>query len=127
MSLYGHVTGTNALFAGLMLESALGTDLERFGDYQTRLVKLNPKLGGEGAALPAPSTNNTPATAAPVTALSGSALSATALSGIPPADQTDAITPGDRHTTLLLLHNLTIALVFGSGSGCLCVQNADLR
>lgn len=83
-----------------MLESALGTDLERFGDYQTRLVKLNPNLGGAGAALPAPSTDNTPVPAAPVTALSGTALSGTPLSGtaasgIPPVDQTDAATPGD--------------------------------
>ena len=99
--MYDRMIGTNVLFAGLMLETALGTDLERFGDYQTRLVKLNPKLGGEGTALPAPSTNNTPATAVPVTALSGSTLSGTALSGIPPADQTDAITPGNLHMILL--------------------------
>ncbi|KAL3141324.1 hypothetical protein ABBQ32_004910 [Trebouxia sp. C0010 RCD-2024] len=68
---------------GLMLESALGTDLERFGDYQTRLVKLNPKLA-EGVAPAAPSTNNTPVSAAPVNATSGT---------VPPADHTDATTP----------------------------------
>lgn len=76
------------LVAGLMLESALGTDLERFGDYQTRLVKLNPKLG-EGVA--APSTDNTPAPAAPVVATSGA---------VPPADHTDATTPGACHPFL---------------------------
>ena len=74
-----------------MLESALGVDLERFGDYQTRLVKLNPKLG-EGVAPAAPSTNNTPAPAAPVTATSG----------IPPPDHIDATTPGNCHSVLVL-------------------------
>ena len=97
----------DALAAGLMLESALGTDLERFGDYQTRLVKLNPKLA-EGAALAVSTTGTIPAPAAPVTApsgiaLSGTALSATALSdtalsSVPPANQTDATTPGASHT-----------------------------
>lgn len=105
------MTYRDALFAGLMLESALGADLERFGDYQTRLVKLNPKLGGEGAALPAPSTNNTPIPAAPVTALSGPSLSGTAMSDIPPADQTDAATPGDSHNFLLLSLSMATALV----------------
>ena len=94
-----------------MLESALGADLERFGDYQTRLVKLNPKLGGKGAALPAPSTNNTPIPAAPVTALSGPSLSGTAMSGTPPADQTDAATPGDSYNFLLLSLKQATALV----------------
>ena len=118
---------SNALFAGLMLESALGVDLERFGDYQTRLVKLNPKLGGEGAALPAPSTNNTPIPAVPVTAPSGPILSGSAVSGIPPADQTDAATPGDSHPLLLFslllataLHHTALALSFGLV--CLCFK-----
>lgn len=76
-----------------MLESALGTDLERFGDYQTRLVKLNPKLA-EGVAPAAPSTNNTPVSAAPVNATSGT---------VPPADHTDATTPGGCHCFLVFL------------------------
>ena len=113
-----------------MLESALGTDLERFGDYQTRLVKLNPKLGGEGAALPAPSTNNTPIPAAPVSALSGATLSGTALSGIPPADQTDATTPGNPHNVLLFPLSLVTALchtpnVLSLGLVSLRFQKAD--
>ena len=132
MLLYGYMIGSHALFAGLMLESALGVDLERFGDYQTRLVKLNPKLGGAGAALPAPSTNNTPIPAVPVTALSGPTLSGPTLSGsaesgIPPADQTYAATPGDCHPFLLFslvlataLHCTALALSFGLV--CLCFK-----
>ncbi|KAL0038273.1 hypothetical protein WJX77_000069 [Trebouxia sp. C0004] len=69
---------------GLMLETALGTDLARFGEYQTRLVKLNPKLGsqlGEEGVLAAPTTANTPAALL------------TAPMGVPPPDQADATTP----------------------------------
>ena len=99
-----------------MLESALGTDLERFGDYQTRLVKLNPKLGsqlGEGAAPAAPTTSNTPAAAAPVTAPSG----------VPPVDQTDAPTPGiDAWSSPLL--DCTLVL---SAAELLCIQYRNLQ
>lgn len=81
-----------------MLESALGIDLERFGEYQTRLVKLDPKLGsqlGEGAAPAAPAPSSTPAPAGP----------ATGPSGIPPVDHTGASTPG-AHTYLFFLCHL---------------------
>ena len=92
-----------------MLESALGIDLERFGEYQTRLVKLDPKLGsrlvkldpklgsqlGEGAAPAAPAPSSTPAPAG----------AATAPPGIPPVDHTDASTPG-AHTYLFFLCHL---------------------
>lgn len=71
-----------------MLESALGTDLTRFGEYQTRLVKLNPKLEtqlGEGGAPAVPTATNTPVPAPLVTAPTG----------IPAPDQADATTPGN--------------------------------
>lgn len=70
-----------------MLETALGTDLARFGEYQTRLVMLNPKLGsqlGEEGAPAAPTTANMPAPAA----------LASAPTGVPPLDQSEAATPG---------------------------------
>ena len=87
-----------------MLESALGTDLARFGEYQTRLVKLNPKLGsqlGEEGAPAAPTTANTPA-AAPLL---------TAPTGIPPPDQADATTPGAPLTQVWVAHPLPLCSV----------------
>lgn len=80
---------------GLMLESALGTDLTRFGEYQTRLVKLNPKLEtqlGEGGAPAVPTATNTPVPAPLVTAPTG----------IPAPDQADATTPGNCSAVIYL-------------------------
>ncbi len=80
-----------------MLETALGTDLARFGEYQTRLVKLNPKLGsqlGEEGAPAALTTANTPA-AAPLL---------TAPTGIPPPEQADATMPGAPFARLWVAH-----------------------
>ncbi len=87
-----------------MLESALGTDLARFGEYQTRLVKLNPKLGsqlGEEGAPAAPTTANTPA-AAPLL---------TAPTGIPPPEQADATTPGAPLTHVWVAHLLALCIL----------------
>lgn len=87
-----------------MLESALGTDLDRFGDYQTRLVKLNPKLGsqlGEGGAPAAPTTANTP-----------SAPLVTAPTGIPAPDQGEAATPGASTCSLLVFLPVGSSLLF---------------
>ena len=87
-----------------MLETALGTDLARCGEYPMRLVKLNPKLGsqlGEEGAPAAPTTANTPA-AAPLL---------TAPTGIPPPDQADAITPGAPLTQIWVAHLLPLCSV----------------
>ncbi len=87
-----------------MLETALGTDLARFGEYQTRLVKLNPKLGsqlGEEGAPAAPTTANTPA-AAPLL---------TAPTGIPPPEQADATTPGAPLTHVWVTHLLALCIL----------------
>ena len=75
-----------------MLETALGADLDRFGECQTRLVKLNPKLVGleEGSAPTDPPKASAPL---PATVTAAPALPS-AVSGIPAIDSADATTPG---------------------------------
>ena len=58
-----------------MLETALGADLERFGNAQLQLLKLTPvqaSLLADGRPAPAAPANTAPAASAPATAVPGS-------------------------------------------------------